>query len=364
MPGVHNLSMVADLQERPWEFETDIFPLLGGKRYYIPGNAIVYGQMGNYSDPTVSNIRVYGHGTLSGAKMPHPDDYLGFIEQANDVTNPILNDEGDDRRKKFRMLWLTKADNCSYEGITIADQPYHGIYIEGQDEVGAPNYIKWVKTITWRLNNDGMGVRGNSYIEDCFIRHQDDGTYVRGMGIRRTVYWSDVNGTPLRCSFITIDRGPNYPDGLPQDLIVEDIDIIYARGVYADGNNTTFGVITNGSGSTSVNSPEGTLNTAQHLIFRNITISDPRPTRNLFAFDASTEFSIQVGDWAGIRFENINYIYPQTFGWKNRLLGSADAEIRHWVFKDVYIGGEKLDAALIADGNKFETQNISNLVFK
>ena len=62
----------------------------------------------------------------------------------------------------------------------------------GDDE---PTDIRWVKIFTWRANGDGINPFNNALIEDCFIRTQDDSTYVNGRGIRRVVYWQDGNGS-------------------------------------------------------------------------------------------------------------------------------------------------------------------------
>lgn len=350
-PGVHKLSVTTTGEERMWEM-TDPLTLRNNKSYYLPGDAIVYGNLHDYMDDADSeNIRVFGHGTLSGEKMDHWDD----------LVPPLIDD---DDRHVVRMLFLTKATNCVYEGITIADQAAHGIYIEGKDEIGQSNYIRWVKTISWRVNNDAMGVRGNSYIEDCFLRHQDDGTYVRGLGISRTVYWTDVNGTPLRCDFITADRKQDYPDGLPQELVVEDVDIIYARGVFAGSSSTSNGIITSEGGVEGELYFNGTLNTAQHLVFRNIIVSDPRPVRSLLAFDAVTDYSTKIGNWSGLRLENIDYQHPHTWDWTNRLLGSPAANISYWTFDNVVIAGELLDQNMVANPLKIEAQDTSNLIFK
>ena len=43
------------------------------KSYYIPGEAVVYGTMNNKKVWEDGNsIRIFGHGTLSGDKLPHP----------------------------------------------------------------------------------------------------------------------------------------------------------------------------------------------------------------------------------------------------------------------------------------------------
>lgn len=352
-PGIHKLSVDASGNEREWQI-SDPQLLKNGKSYYIPGDAIVYGNFNDLDDnEDSSNIRVFGHGTISGTKIPHWRDFVG-------------GELPEEHQKKLRMLHLTKSRGCTYEGITVADPAEHGIYIQGPDEDSAPNIIKWVKNISWRVNNDGGGVTGNGYVEDCFFRHQDDALYIRGVAIRRCVLWSDVNGAPLRCSFITNDLDEDFPRTMPQDLIVEDIDVIYSRGVFAGPDSTTFGVIaTPGRFGGSKFFADGTPNTAQHVIFRNIRITDPKPMRPLLGFDALGDvLNPQIGDWAGLRFENIEYRYPQVWGWKNRLLGSNDAAIRYWTFDQVKIGGQTLDASMFTNPLQFETGFVSDMIFK
>ena len=62
LPGIHDIGLN--------------FPIHANKTYYIPGNAIVYGTMnndhGNGDDPSASHVLIYGHGSLSGDKLPHP----------------------------------------------------------------------------------------------------------------------------------------------------------------------------------------------------------------------------------------------------------------------------------------------------
>ena len=58
-----------------------------------------------------------------------------------------------------------------------------------------PTEVKWVKIFTWRANGDGINPFRGTLVEDCFIRTQDDSTYVNGAGIRRVVYWQDANGS-------------------------------------------------------------------------------------------------------------------------------------------------------------------------
>ena len=69
------------------------------KRYYIPGDAIVYGTMNNNKvNSEGKNIRIFGHGTLSGDKLPHPNyaeppiaDNEYFIYHPIDIDSKHLN---------------------------------------------------------------------------------------------------------------------------------------------------------------------------------------------------------------------------------------------------------------------------------
>ena len=50
-----------------------LIPTLQNKSYYIPGDAVVYGTMNNLeNDQDGESIRIFGHGTLLGDKLPHP----------------------------------------------------------------------------------------------------------------------------------------------------------------------------------------------------------------------------------------------------------------------------------------------------
>ena len=43
------------------------------KSYYIPGDAVLYGTMNNLeNNEDGESIKIFGHGTLFGDKLPHP----------------------------------------------------------------------------------------------------------------------------------------------------------------------------------------------------------------------------------------------------------------------------------------------------
>ncbi|HYX05149.1 MAG TPA: carbohydrate-binding protein, partial [Bacteroidales bacterium] len=353
-PGIHKASVdvnaQGDLVERNWE-EKDIIHLGNNKSYYIPGDAIVYG---NFRSDDGANIRVYGHGVISGLKIMH---FSAFEELG------ITVDEW-----KQRGIVIEKAKNCHVEGITMENPGFHtfGFHAETSD-VYQPSSITWTKMIGWRPNSDGLSVSGNLFVEDCFIRSQDDGIYSGGAKpIRRCVFWHDVNGQTFRGDFMTRRIKNDYSAGMPQQLVAEDIDIIYARGVFNTSDNG-FGIIGVGGGSDNETLPDGTENTGQMFIFRNIKISDPLPTRNLLSFDTKDEKELKYdkkGDYAGIRFENIDYQGKQIFGWRDQLDGSPEAALRNFVFDNVSIDGEKIDANYVNDPASCIKNYVSDFTFR
>ncbi len=372
-PGVHKLSLDTNGQEREWR-PSDVLSLAENTSYYIPGDAIVYGNFkdenGLGNTPT-DNVRVFGHGTLSGLKIKHFDDWSDALtDDSNfEIDDKYINIDEDGKRrvehKYLRMLELRSSMNCTYEGLTIADQPEHGVYINGRPEVGDSNYIKWIKTISWRVNTDGMSIHGNSYIEDCFIRVQDDGTYVAGMGIKDVVFWSDVNGTSLRCSNLAYDRGDSWPDALlNQDLVVENIDVIYTRG---GAYGSTGAIISNGPDARGGKSYNGQQNTAQHVVFKNITVEDPRPVRGLFDFDIKKASGPQTNgsyytaaSFKYLTFENINYENQNVAGIINRLHGNGNTNnLSHWTFDNVVINNDSLGSNDMNDPSEFDIQSIN-----
>ena len=89
------------------------------------------------------------------------------------------------------------------EGITLANSPGHSVSLStGYNADHPDDVIRWVKIFTWRGNGDGVGSSGNQVVEDCFVRTQDDASYVGGRGMRRVVFWQDSNGSTFVMSHI------------------------------------------------------------------------------------------------------------------------------------------------------------------
>ena len=129
-----------------------------------------------------------------------------------------------------------------------------------------PTVTRWVKIFTWRANGDGINPFSNGLIEDCFIRTQDDSTYVSGHGIRRVLYWQDANGS----TFVLSPLGGESLNSHP--VVVEDCTVLYARATW---HHWSGGNLFNMRG-------EGGGSGGYSLTFRNIRVEDTRPTLQHF----------------------------------------------------------------------------------
>jgi hypothetical protein len=314
LPGVHDVGLA--------------FPLRAHCQYYIPGDAIVYGTFSNTTWGDGRHIRIFGMGTLSGARLTHPAY----------VSPPIPEKE----HARYRPIELVGTTNTRVEGITIADSATHSLMLIHPFKADHPNEVRWTKIFTWRANGDGINPFGNTLIEDCFIRTQDDSLYVNGLGIRRTVLWNDANGSSFVLSSL-----PALND---RTLMVEDCDVIYAR---AKWHHWSGGRVFNMRG-------EGGGNAGSGVIFRNIHISDPRPTLQQFfiCMTMPAPYSKHAetrtpGDLSGILFQNISIAAPSVLGEPQLLWGHADARIHTLTFENLTLGGVPVKEASFFKTNAF-----------
>jgi hypothetical protein len=320
LPGVHDVGLA--------------FPLRANCQYYTPGDAMVYGTLSNRKWGDGHHIRIFGLGTLSGARLKHPKY----------VTPKVSEKE----HGRYRPIEVVGTTDTRVEGITIADAATHSLMLVSPYKEGHPNEVKWTKIFTWRANGDGINPFGNTLIEDCFIRTQDDSLYANGLGIRRTVLWNDANGS----SFVL--SGLGHRDGRP--LVVEDCDVIYARAKWERwSGGRVFNMRGEGGGAAGAG-----------VIFRNINIEDPRPTLQQFficmtvpkPYSKSAD-KRAAGDLSGILFQNVSIAAPSVLGEPQLLWGQADARIRNVTFENLTLAGKPVRAAVFFKTNEF----VDGLIF-
>ena len=313
LPGIHDIGLA--------------YPLRANCKYYIPGDAIVYGTLSNTEWGEGRNIRIFGHGTLSGARLKHPEYVKPRVRQKE--------------HNRYRPIEIVGTTDTKVDGITIADSAFHTLMLIHPYEPEHPNSVKWTKIFTWRANGDGINPFGNTLIEDCFIRTQDDSLYTNGHGIRRCVLWNDANGSSFVLSSLSQLEG--------RKLVVEDCDVIYSRAKWhhwSGGRVFNMRAESNGPGGSNV-------------IFRNINIEDPRPTLQQFFLCMTVPKPYgdgdksEAGDLSGILFQNISIAAPSVLGEPQLLWGQRNARIRDLMFDNLTVGGKKIQATDFFQTNEF-----------
>jgi len=305
------------------------FKVYPGKKYFIPGDAIVYGSFNNLGLPSVGglqsgeNIKIFGLGTISGARIQHPS----------------YENEADVNGKEYKTITIDNAMNTEVQGVCIVDPANHSVNLNSwggrPDRTQKVTFARWVKVISWRANGDGIG--SAAVVEDCFIRTADDCSYVKG-DRRRCTFWKDANAAVFHMAGIYTD----FP------IVIEDCDVIY---------NRTRGVLV---GGVFVQRAEGEAKQRTvNVTVRNFRISDPRsnmPTFNLYSKDGRGTGS----SFSGITFQNVTISHPIVGGRKQVLKGCVEVP---WnggiVFDNVIIAGKKL-----TNLNDFETNEyVSDISF-
>lgn len=298
-PGIHNIGAN--------------FKLYPGKSYYMPGDAILYGNIGNIGVSAAGyrcngdGIRIFGYGTICGVQVPHYQNTT-----ADDTSSGTPNPEYPEwnawsgTKDQGVGIQIENAWDTNITGVTSIDPANFNTkfdpYLGRTNDQGKVN---WVKLHSWRVNGDGFG--GYAPVEDSFFRTSDDSTYVRDWR-RRCTFWKDTNANIFR--FVNFKSG-----GL------EDCDIIYCRWRDPNGVGSVF-EFADGAGA----QPQVLdLN----LTMRNIRFHDKHANpRHLFDMET-------LESYRGLVFENISAYVPKN-GRKSILKGSSLAPwFERLVFKNV-----------------------------
>ncbi len=333
MPGVHNLGIN--------------FKLYPNKQYYIPGDAIIYGTFNNLylpsgtTTPTGRNIKVFGYGTISGAKTMHP----GYAQ----IVGGVANDAD-----LYKSIEIDDCSATTVEGITVADPANHSVHLVADGPTfNALNpkmpitFAKWVKVISWRGNGDGIG--SCHEVSDGFFRTNDDAAYIKGSKFRN-IFWKDGNAAVFHMAGI-----PNASSFFP--IKIDDCEVIYARSRNRDGSSNSGVFHQRATAASFQSNSEFTIN----LVVTNFKISDKlsnMPVFNLFTQDFSNQGVLEASgpSYKGMVFNNVvsestDEVVKQT------IKGNAAARFSLVNFNNCKINGHFLS---LADFNPIP---FANLVF-
>ncbi len=351
------------------------FKIYPNKKYYIPGDAVVYGTFNNHKEkaiPSISpeiapgdakNIKIFGHGTLSGQKLTHweldkvnlNNDYnkdsapvapVVTVLQADKNSNPTNATYAEQQRISYRKrpIDLTYCSNVKVQGIVIADPANNSMNLFNISlESDNSNEVSWVKIFAWRVNSDGSGINDSSRVFNCFYRVQDDGFYPKGIALSDNVLWSDANGASLRLSHLHQLKTEAMLKLFKTDTLrVENIDVIFRRNL-------------SWSNSGAIELPKDNTIRDKKFVFSNINISDPNPSKPPLRIEQGT------GSLSNVRFENVTIeAMPGAPNDKNIISADTGGSISI-AFHNLIIRGE-----VVTDTNYTKYFNINgnvNLIF-
>jgi Bacterial Ig-like domain (group 2)/Secretion system C-terminal sorting domain/Carbohydrate binding module (family 6) len=327
-PGVHNIQRN--------------FKIVRDKKYYIPGDAIVYGTFAN-SDQTANsgaNIKLYGYGTISGDLINHYDLDKPAGMSVDDYKKNYPSDS-------YRLIYSDKCADFKIVGLSLMNCPMHTVKVTSPNSLsGIQSSARWVKVVSWRVNGDGLG--GLNLIEDSFIRTQDDCSYVKG-NQKRNIFWTDANGSVFSMS--------NMQEAKIKPVIIEDIDVIYARNrslttnggrVFAKRSDQG-----HGGGTDKTKNPAIVPSPDVEVEFKNIRISDPFETLETFQILSTGNGTIPNADgtpqtsggYANILFQNITSVKTPNPQLDNQIVGWSGGIWDNIRFNNVMLGSLKIETA-------------------
>jgi len=328
-PGIHDIGIG--------------FKVHPNRKYYIPGDAIVYGTFNNIGVPVGNaqangeKVKIYGLGTISGDRTSHP---------AHDE-NKVLDD------KEYKTIAIENGLYCEVEGVFIANPAFHSVnlvdWIKRDDKSAKVTFARWVKVISWRANGDGIG--SAHVVEDCFLRCGDDCSYIKGDRIRCT-FWKDANAAVFHMAGIP-EAKENFP------ILIDDCDVLYNRSRSDISGSGIFVQRAQGNkGQRPVN-----------VTVQNFRVHDKIPNAPIFRlaarFDekpARTKFHGVGSSFSGLSFKNISAAkgYDKNGDGKTEyILGAPESPWNGGVtFENIVIDGKRL-----TNLNNFYTNEFVNNIF-
>ena len=337
LPGEHHINRSDGNLMRPYFLKSD-------KKYYIPGDAFLYGTM--YTKDS-ENVHLFGYGTVSGLKNPWPK----------------TSKERWEKKTWYKLFNAASVKNLRLEGIYFCDAAFHTVAVYGKDDPNSTNYIKNLKISTWCGNGDGFYLTGYAQVEDCFLRCQDDCIYTgsgsKGMTVSGLTTWTDYNGS----AFIFTAGGSG------QNVKVSNCDIIYSRSKFAYGN---------GAGGRVFNLRSLKKDASiTNISFEDIRIDDPNRNEVFYVMAREQKLPpreesgivgpgkreyIVLGpddnhEFSNILFKDIEIVHD--LGLKSKFYGSG--KNYSVTFDNVTIGGKK---ATKPEDLHLDVKNFPGLIFK
>ncbi len=311
---------------------------------YVPHDTIIDGRV----DVRKPGFTVAGRGMIIGSRWPFakavPDwreRYPAWISPDGEWVRPLLN---------YRSPRGSDENGTRFEGVLVA-HPYHFC-------VGWAEHNENLKTFGWRYSSDG--VHGENK-RGCFMRVNDDATYVNDGSIEDCVYWGMVNGAVFQFGW-SGSRDNNTPVHVRRcDVVRGEWDNLPNPG--QDGLGSPAGWTPPVGPSVAANRGvwTATFRSAQAFTVRNKVFEDIRvdaQVNRLFYIGSRTEeVSYEDFVFRDIWFESV----PHYEGGVTNVLRGKET-VRGFVFESVMIGGERAES--LEDFAPLDQRNVEGVQFR
>ena len=311
---------------------------------YVPRDTIIDGRV----DVRKPGFTVAGRGMIIGSRWPFvkavPDwrtRYPEWISPDGEWVRPLLN---------YRPPRGSDANGTRFEGVLVA-HPYHFC-------VGWAEHNENLKTLGWRYSSDGVH---GEHKRGCFMRVNDDATYVNEGSIEDCVYWGMVNGAVFQFGW-SGSRDNNTPVHVRRcDVLRGEWDNLPNPG--QDGLGSPAGWTPPVGPSVAANRGVWTATfrsaeafTVRHKYFEDIRV-DAQVNRLFYLGSRTEEVSYEDFKFRDIWFESVPHYQG---GIENVLRGRET--VCGFVFENFVVGGERAES--LEDFAPLDQRNVEAVEFR
>lgn len=284
------------------------------KNIYLEAGAWVYGAIIMNGR---SNVRIFGRGVLSEAKLNYRESHVVEAQ--------------------------TNTDHIDLEGIVLADTKFFAVRL-----LGKANTVKWIKIIGgWTYNTDGIAAFAGSTVEHCFIWANDDSIkpYDDNLRISDCVVWQLNNGGVIQLS---------WGNARATNVIIRNVDVLHAEWNNDAANRGILSCIGDKFAK------GGMSGLQESFLIENLVTETPVPF--IFNIRPNPASPDQIH---GMTFKNWGVKMDMRLGYANNLeCADATNKFNGLVFDNFKLNGVKLtESNWLREGN-FNLKNIVTPVFK
>lgn len=297
-PGVHDAGRIA--------FED-------GMTVYIAGGALVNGSFSG----TGKNVRILGRGSLNG------------------------------------NLSVTGCENLTVDGIFMRSTRGWTNTVTNSTGTVYRNVKVFSHTGTWGLDGINPVSSKGFLIEDCFIRTRDDCIAVKANGNPDNFDLSCKDVTVRGCLLVGWDHadgmtlGFELNGGIVENILMQDCDILQARGSGRTGGHAAFSIVCDGPSE------------VRNIRYEDIRVESDIEYKNLeiILTEGERYGNGRMGSIKGVHLKNVRWTNPVK---PLAIIGHPTRFVEDVTFEDCYIGGKRLTGLQDAD---FQIEFVKGLTF-